>query len=362
MTEPAVAQQNLEDVEDFTERLSTTFDTCYTWSYDTFRVGLKNLYDKAKQNQWDQATALDWSIDVDPEAENVPDMNNPLYGTRLWSKFTEREIRKFRLEQLSWSLSQFLHGEQGALLATAQIVDAVPWIEAKYYAATQVMDEARHVETYDHYLRDKIKKEYPINPHLKTLLDQILTDSRWDMKYLGMQILVEGLAMAAFGLMEKFSNEPLLKTMTQYIMRDESRHVAFGVLSLEEVYRDMTEGERREREEFVIEAAMLMRDRLLMDEVWERLGFDVKQWTAWSLATPFMGGFRQLLFSKIVPNLKRLGLLTPRVRSTFEKIGVLEFEHMPDSTQDESVSLPPQVIAFLGRVASQIGTPAAQAS
>src|SRR5262249_47808213 len=102
VTEPAVAAaKNLEDVEDFTEQLSTTFDTCYTWSYETFKAGLRNLYEKAKQNQWDQATALDWSIDVDPEAENVPDMNNPLYGTDIWNKLTEREIRKFRAEQLS---------------------------------------------------------------------------------------------------------------------------------------------------------------------------------------------------------------------------------------------------------------------
>jgi hypothetical protein len=157
-------------------------------------------------------------------------------------------------------------------------------------------------------------------------------------------------------------HEKLLHQITNYVIRDEARHVAFGVLSLEEVYADMTDGERREREEFVIEAAMLMRDRLLMHEVWERLGFDVDEWVRWSLETPFMGGFRQLLFSKIVPNLKRLGLLTPRVRDAFDKIGVLEFEHMPDSTQDESVTFPPQVLAFLGRVASQIGTPAAKAS
>ena len=41
-----------------------------------------------------------------------------------------------------------MHGEQGALLCTAKIVETVPWIDAKYYAATQVMDEARHVEVF----------------------------------------------------------------------------------------------------------------------------------------------------------------------------------------------------------------------
>jgi ribonucleotide reductase beta subunit family protein with ferritin-like domain len=245
----------------------------------------------------------------------------------MWSKFTEREIRKFRREQLSWSLSQFLHGEQGALLATAQIVDAVPWMEAKYYGSTQVMDEARHVETYDHYLRDKIQKEYPINPHLKTLLDQILTDSRWDMKYLGMQILVEGLAMAAFGLMEKFSNEPLLKQLTQYIMRDEARHVAFGVLSLETYYQELNEREMREREEFCYEGSRLMRDRLYAEEVWKEMNLPIEETREIVQNSEIMREFQKMLFSKIVPNVKRLGLLSPWLRERFHELDILKFEH-----------------------------------
>lgn len=327
MTDLAQQAAALTDVEDFTERLSTTFDTCYTWSYDSFKVGLRNLYEKAKQNQWDSATALAWDTNVDPEAENLPDMNNPLWGTALWAKFTPAEIRKFRREQLSWSLSQFLHGEQGALLATAQIVDAVPWMEAKYYGATQVMDEARHVETYDHYLRDKIGKEYPINPHLKTLLDQILTDSRWDMKYLGMQILVEGLAMAAFGLMEKFSNEPLLKQLTAYVMRDESRHVAFGVLSLENYYQELNEKEMREREEFTYEGCRLMRDRLYAIEVWREMGLPIEETHQIVMNSEIMREFQKMLFSKVVPNVKRLGLLTPWLRERFHELDILKWEH-----------------------------------
>jgi hypothetical protein len=325
MIEQAAA--SLETVDEFNEHLSTTFDTCYTWSYDTFKAGLRNLYEKAKQNQWDAQTALSWEIDVDPEAENIPDLNNPLFGTPLWARFTPAEIRKFRREQLSWSLSQFLHGEQGALLATAQIVDAVPWIDAKYYAATQVMDEARHVETYDRYLRDKIEKEYPINPHLKTLLDQILTDSRWDMKYLGMQILVEGLAMAAFGMMEKFSSEPLLKQLTQFIMRDESRHVAFGVLSLEGLYKDLSERELREREEFTYEGCRLMRDRLYAVEVWREMGLPIEETHAIVMGSMIMREFQKMLFSKVVPNVKRLGLLTPWLRERFHELDILRFEH-----------------------------------
>jgi hypothetical protein len=169
--------------------------------------------------------------------------------------------------------------------------------------------------------------------------------------------MVEGLALAAFGLMNLMNpHERLLHQITGYVIRDEARHVAFGVLSLQQLYRDMTAGELREREEFVIEAAALMRDRLLMREVWERLGYDVDVWLRWAIETPFMQGFRQMLFSKIVPNLKRLGLLTPRVRAAFAKIDVLHFEDLPDSTVDETVTVPPALLALFGsQIASAAG-------
>jgi hypothetical protein len=329
-------------------------EVVFNWAYRLDREGLNNLYEKGKALQWNASTDIDWSISVDPEEFPEffpPEAFNTLNPPR---KLSVKELRAFRVQQLGWMLSQFLHGEQGALLATAQIVNTVPWTEGKFYAASQVADEARHVEVYRRYLTEKLPHAYPVNPHLHTLLGQIIRESRWDMTYLGMQIMVEGLALAAFGMMHLMNpHERLLHQITNYVIRDEARHVAFGVLSLEEVYRDMTDGERRERVEFVIEAANLMRDRLLMHEVYERMGYDVDAWVKWSLETPFMGGFRQLLFSKIVPNLKRLGLLTPRVRTAFEQIGVLHFEHMPDSTQDESVTVPPALANFLAQVATQ---------
>jgi hypothetical protein len=246
-------------------------------------------------------------------------------------------------------LSQFLHGEQGALLATARIVETVPWTEAKFYAASQVADEARHVEVYRRYLTEKLPFAFPVNEHLHTLLGQILRERRWDMTYLGMQIMVEGLALAAFGMMNIMNpHERLLQQITGYVIRDEARHVAFGVLSLEDIYRQLSSSELREREEFIIEAAHLMRERLLMREVWERLGYDVDLWVRWMIETPFMQGFRQMLFAKIVPNIRRLGLLTPRVRAAFEQMGVIQFEHNPDSTQDETVTVPPALLALFG--------------
>src|SRR5438876_188731 len=264
---------------------------------------------------------------ADTEAEIVPDCQIPVYDTHIWQKMTPAEIRKLRRESLSWTLSQFMHGEQGALLATAQITTATPWIESKFYAASQVMDEARHVEVYSRYLREKLSGAYPINRHLKTLLDQILTDSRWDMKYLGMQIMVEGLAMAAFGYMHKLCQEPLLTELTHYVMRDEARHVAFGVLSLNDYFWSLTAAERREREEFLYEGCRLMRDRLLMEDVWEVMGWPVEEVREIVLRSPQMQEFRKMLFSKIVPNVKRLGLLSPYVRERFAELGILQFEN-----------------------------------
>jgi hypothetical protein len=343
------------------ESVPQSAETLVNWEYAIHDPALLNLYEKGKRLQWNVSTDIDWSVDVDPERFPEffpPEMFNAMLNPPR--RLDLPELKRLRVHQLGWMLSQFLHGEQGALLATAQIVNTVPWTEAKFYAASQVADEARHVEVYRRYLTEKLPFGFPVNPNLHRLLDDIIREPRWDMTYLGMQIMVEGLALAAFGMMNLMNpHERLLQQITSLVIKDEARHVAFGVLSLEHVYGDMTATELREREDLVIEAAHLMRDRLLMNEVWERLGFDVDAWVRWSLTTPFMLGFRQLLFSKIVPNLKRLGLLTPRVRDAFEKLGVLQFEHLPDSTEDEGVTMPPALLAFFGGVPGASPVPAA---
>jgi hypothetical protein len=260
-----------------------------------------------------------------------------LEGTAL-AKWSDKEWLQFGVESQNWTLSQFMHGEQGALLCTAKIVETVPWIDAKYYAATQVVDEARHVEVFSRYLDTKLTGHYPLNGHLGLLLDDIIGDSRWDMTYLGMQIMVEGLALAAFGFMQQMTTEPLLKKLLRYVMADEARHVAFGVLSLQEHYAGLTAPELRERQEFAFEAAVRMRDRLLMQEVWDRLG--VPKADIIKIATnyrPENDEFQILLFSKIVPNLKKLGLLDAAggwLRQKFTEMGVIVFENLEDSTED----------------------------
>jgi len=235
------------------EVLSVPQNVSYNWTYDSPRRRLARLYENAKRDQWNASERIDWTVDVDPERGLVPDAAIGIFGTEIWNQLDARQIERLRHEMIAWQLCQFLHGEQGALLATAQIVDAVPWYDAKMYGATQVMDEARHVEVYRRFIQEKLGSQYEVNPELKSLLDQILTDSRWDMKFLGMQIIVEGLALAAFGTIRDTSTNTLLRDLTAYVMEDEARHVAFGVLSLREYCRDLPEKDKHEREDFVYE-------------------------------------------------------------------------------------------------------------
>jgi len=238
---------------------------------------------------------------------------------------TKKEKAELRRHSQANELSQFLHGEQGALICTAKIVQQVPDIEAKFYAATQVMDEARHVEVYKRLLHEKFDLAYPITPPLKSLLDQILRDSRWDMTYLGMQVLIEGLALAAFAGIRDMAKNPLAAAVNAYVMQDEARHVAFGRLALREYYPHLTQKEKDEREEFVVEACYTMRDRFNSHEVFERLGLPSKECIEWEESSPGMVEFRQALFTRIVPAIKDIGLWGPKVTKAYGDMGVIAF-------------------------------------
>ena len=316
------------------EVIESLLDVTYTWGYQESRQKLRDLYDKAVRAQWISDDVLPWETSVDLDKPMGPENLQPLFGSEIHARMTETERRTLNREVFSWTLSQFMHGEQGALLATAQLVDSVDNIDSKLYAASQVVDEARHVDVYNRYVHGKIGFSYPINPHLKTLLDLILKDSRWDMKFLGMQIMVEGLALAAFGMIRTNTDEPLLRALTSYVMGDEARHVAFGILSLRDYYREMPDTERREREDFVFEAARLMRDRFLFQEVWEKTGLPAKQCMDIALNNQGQVMFRQLLFAKIVPAIKKMDLLSERQRQRFADLGILHFENWADPLAD----------------------------
>ena len=301
-------------------------ETVFNWEYDEGRDRLLNLYEKGKTKQWNSRDRIDWSTPVDHDNPfEGPEAYVPIYGSDVWEQMGERDRAQLLHHVASWQFSQFLHGEQGALICAAKIVQTVPDIDSKFYAATQVMDEARHVETYSRFLHEKLDLAYPINPHLKSLLDDVVSDSRWDMTYLGMQVLIEGLALAAFGLIRDVAENPLARAVTAYVMEDEARHVAFGRLALRDFYPQLTQRERDEREEFCVEACYLMRDRFLAEEVWDRLGLPVAECIRFVNNSEAQQQFRSLLFTRIAPTLKDIGLFGHRVRSAFADMGVLGY-------------------------------------
>jgi len=303
-----------------------SFESCFKWEYEDGSASLHRLYEKGKKQQWNASDRIDWSLDLDPEnPEELPDEYISIFGSPVWDRMTNKERADLRRHSQANDLSQFLHGEQGALICAAKIVQQVPDVEAKFYAATQVMDEARHVEVYKRLLHEKFDLAYPITPPLQSLLDGILRDSRWDMTYLGMQVLIEGLALAAFAGIRDMAKNPLAAAVNAYVMQDEARHVAFGRLALREYYPHLSQKERDEREEFVVEACYTMRDRFNSRDVYERLGLPIKECIEWEEHSPGMQEFRAALFTRIVPAIKDIGLWGPNVRKAYTDMGVLAF-------------------------------------
>ncbi|HWF82232.1 MAG TPA: ferritin-like domain-containing protein [Streptosporangiaceae bacterium] len=311
-------------VESGTWDVPATGFTRFNWDYDNGRTRLLDLYQRGKDKQWDATKRIDWDIPVNPcNIMEQSDELNPIYGSRQWELLSTEQRDELGMHLSSWLFSQFLHGEQGALTVAARIVETVPDIDSKFYAATQVMDEARHVELYAKFIKDKIGVYYPINDDLAKLLAEALADGRWDYPYLGMQVLIEGLALAAFGVHRDMSNNALVTQLLAYVMQDEARHVAFGRLALRDYYAELTDAERAEREEFLIEGCYLMNDRFRGKEVWQRLGFDVDECMEFTDKSPVQQAFRSLLFTRIVPCVRDIGLWGPKVKHAFADLGVL---------------------------------------
>ncbi|MGV0749274.1 ferritin-like domain-containing protein [Mycolicibacter minnesotensis] len=332
--------------EPYSWEVASVGDARFTWEYDDGRARLLSLYQKGKDKQWDAQSRIDWSQDVDPmNPIGLPDEFHPLFGSPMWESADEARRAEMRQHSQAWQFSQFLHGEQGAMVCAAKIVQVVPDLDAKFYAATQTMDEARHVEAFSRFLQEKIGLVYPINKNLTALLDDTLHDSRWDMPYLGMQVLIEGLALAAFGVQRDLAApDSLAKKVLAYVMQDEARHVAFGRISLKDYYSELTQAERDDREEFVVDACYLMRDRFRGEEVFETLGLDVKECAKWVDSSPSMTQFRSHLFSRIVPIVKDIGLWGPKVQKAFRDMGVLDMagfdiEALMKADEDQAESL-----------------------
>jgi hypothetical protein len=301
-------------------------EVLFNWEYNDGSSDLLKLYEKGKQQQWDASTRIDWKQELfEDNPMGLSDETIPIYGSPVWARLTDKEKNWLRFNLQCHTISQFMHGEQGALIATAKIVSTVPDMNAKFYAATQVMDEARHIEAYKRLIHEKFKAAYPITPSLKSLLEQTLSDRRWDFTYLGMQVLIEGLALAAFQRIRDSAKNNLAASINAYVMQDEARHVTFGRMALRDYYPHLSDAERAEREEFAVDALYFMRDRFNQAEVWERSGLPVDELVKFAYESGAMQAFRSRLFTRIVPILKEIGLFGPKVQKALGDMGVMEY-------------------------------------
>ena len=305
-----------QQVEDVAEIFQTPLTGAYNWDYTIQDNRIKRLYELGKELNWNAGTDIDWSQPMPDRGDTPP----PIFWDdyKPYQELSNEDKFKFLQHRGSWSLSQFLHGEQGALLVASQLVSCAPTFNAKLYAASQTFDEARHVEAFNKYIQTRQRMMYPIGNGLKSLLDKILTDPRWDLKFIGMQIIIEGLALAAFNVARQGTNDPVFKDMLYLIIRDEARHVTFGVNYLEEFIKTLSEEELEERAMFAYEACLVMRGRLMSADVYENFGWDKEDAQAFAQKADVANNFQHLLFTRVVPNLSRIGLLTEKVIQLYE--------------------------------------------
>ena len=321
-----------KQVEDVVEIFNTPLTGAYNWDYTVADNRIKKLYELGKELNWNGSIDLNWDY-THPADKRImePEEELPHETLDAYNDLTEEEKILFDRHSTAELMSQFLHGEQGALLVASQLASCAPTYNAKLYAASQTFDEARHVEVFNKYLQDKIGIHYPINPNLKLLLDKILTDERWDLKFIGMQIIIEGLALAAFQMLKAITKYPLLKQLLHYVVRDEARHVTFGINYLEDYLKTLSPEEIEDRAQFAYEACVISRDRLINTKSEQRfLNMTEEEAREFSLNTGSFELFRNFLFTRVMPNLKRIGLLTDSVRPKFEALGLLEYENAPD--------------------------------
>ena len=342
--------------------LDTALKVVYQWNYDPEVDELRRLYVKATEAQWIAERDLDWDRDIDLERFATTPLGTPMpvERTSYWKALPRETVVDVTRRTASFRLSNFLHGEQGALMVASQLVNAVPHTDGKFYAATQTMDEARHVEVFARYI-EKLDEIRPIAPPLKRLLDETLATDDWLKKLVGMQIVVEGLALYSFKDMRTLTQEPLLKDLLTYVARDESRHHAYGVQYVERCIPCLSDAERTELEDFALEAARTLIDSKNQQtlfstamRIWQEAGVDTSELFA-CLArerdelTRHAAKGRRLgpVQGFVIPTLKRCGLLSERVATHFhsflrENLGgnlvgedVQEFlAHMPELPRD----------------------------
>jgi len=310
-------------------RVTYQLETLWDYDYVPTHDELETLYETAKKNQWNGSVQIDWSRPVGTEGA-VLNTQLAFAGTNFFTRLSTEEQKEIEIKVSAWRLSQFLHGEQGALVVCGQLVNSIPELDAKLYASTQVVDEGRHVEVFERYVK-KLHKIYPVDPLLKGLLDEILATNLWELKLLGMQMLVEGLAIAAFNVMRKQTADPTLSTLLDYVLQDEGRHVNFGYFALRRAIPAMEPEKRALLEDFTFSACdkLYGRDERTgfqsIKHVWTEMGWDAdKIWRDTVANSQTTKHFNSFLFQEnLMPRLMRLGIISERIAPKYREIGLL---------------------------------------
>ena len=310
-------------------RVTYQLETLWDYDYVPTHEELDMLYETAKKNQWNASTAIDWTRPIGKEGP-VLNVQVAFAGTNFFSRLTAEEQKEVEIRVSAWRLSQFLHGEQGALVVCGQLVNSIPELDAKLYASTQVVDEGRHVEVFERYVK-KLHKIYPVDPLLKAVLDEILATNLWELKLLGMQMIVEGLAIAAFNVMRRQTGDPTLASLLEYVLQDEGRHVNFGYFALRRAIPEMEASKREYLEDFTFRVCDLMyaRDERTgfqsIKNVWNEMGWDGDNiWRDTVRHSQTTKAFNSFLFQEnLMPRLLRLGLISSRIEGRYREIGLL---------------------------------------
>ncbi len=342
----------------------TAMEVVFQWNYDPEVEELRSLYVKAAEAQWIGGRDVDWERPIDLVKFSTTPLGAglPIEQTSYWKSLPQDTVIELTRRTAAFRLSQFLHGEQGALMVAAQLVNAVPHTDAKFYAATQTMDEARHVEVFARYI-EKLDEIRPIAPSLKGILDQTLATGDWMKTLVGMQIVVEGLALYAFREMRNLTEEPLLKELLTYVARDESRHHAYGVQYIERCVPCLGDAERTELEDFALECARSLIDRnaqgffTTLLQIWQEVGVDpVAMLTSLDqerheLVREVQRG-RRLgpVQGFVIPTLRRCGLLSERVAAHFHGFLRENFgSRVAGETVEEFLQIMPELPADTAR-------------
>ena len=300
--------------------------------YDKVDQSMLRLYVQGKQRQWDADELVAFDHTPDPEnPTGIPDEFISIAGSPVWEKMSEADKGLARRHAAAWLYSQFLHSEQFALVGVGKICAAAESMEAKMFAATQLMDEARHVEAFNHYIKKHVVIRYDFSPTLRSLLENVLSESRWDFGVLVGHVMVENMALATHAQHRTAMGDPLARALSAYVARDEARHVAFGRLLLRQYYPRLTDAELREREEFVLEACWALREKYVDDAIWIDMGLGDEVLDA-ARRSAVRREFRRKLFMRLVPGLKEVGLLGPRLKEGMAKLGVLGFADYDDKS------------------------------